>query len=625
MRNSHDSLSPKQANKRQKLDNDKENLTGVCLQAPDTDKHSERKREPLSPSKINGENVYDNKSASKRIIVIESESDGEDFDTRTSTKKAKSASKCKSMSKSGNGRKKGTKTSPNLKCNLKTLFSQSPKITPSEDPVVLLDSGSNMSDNLNKVGTCEANLCPTVVEMGSLNETLSRSDESQEEVTNARHVCDRKKTVSEGKNSCDNVRNSAKAFCDSAGMQQSSSKENDTQLNQWSCSLCTFLNYKDLKYCEICETPKKTMHNKMTHDIAANKSAKTVSGGIEISDKTMNITHSNSCKSQPDRTLKTNFTEDSPFEHFQQKQMRKGKINAAKMNIEASVESPSHSNKPLVGSEDEDPLDDHTEEYESESEEVISEGSPPVNPIAFRTAKSLWSSGRSDCNRVKGAEATNSRESHENINLQYTKANCLASFATENKEIDEKEGDTADKAKLNGDINSDRVESGIEEGNKMCQNKSCSIETNSPVRTPKQYRFRSVNRQSLGKSPLTPPVSNGYNSYEKGSEVVGGVLAECIVEKTSDIIRNRTLSGDSPDALPDLRTENFPRKNQKTSVGIIRSETEDRTGEAIGMRAETDTTEMEELFDEEEKSEGKINTNKKETVTRHQNQGKDMS
>ena len=627
MRNSLDSLSPKQANKRQKLDNDKENLTCVCSQASATDKHSERKREPLSPSKINEENVYENNSASKRIIVIESESDGEDFDTRTSTKKAKSVSKCKSMSKSGNGRRKGTKTSPNLKCNLKTLFSQSPKITPSEDPVVLLDSESNMSDNLTKVGTCEANLCPTVVEMGSLNETLSRNDESQEEITNARHVCDTKKTVLEGKNSCDNVRNSAKAFCDSAGIQQSNSKESDTQLNQWSCSVCTFLNYKDLKYCEMCETPKKTMHNKMTHDIAANKcdSAKTISRGIEISNKTMNITHSKSSKNQPDRTLKTKISQDSPFEHFQQKKMRRGKINAAKMNIEASAESPSHSDKLPIDSEDEDPLDSHIEEYESGSEEVISEGSASVNPNALRMAKTLWSFGHSECNRVKGAEATNSRESHENINDGYTKANCWASFATANKEIDHKEEDTADKAKINGDINSDRVESGTEEGNKMCQNKSCSFETNSPMRTPKQYRFRSLNRQSVEKSPLTPPAINGCNLYKKSSEVVGEVLAECIVEETSDSDRNRSLLAESADAISDLRIEGFHRENQKTHVGIVRPDKENRTEEPIEMRAETDATEMEELFGEEEKSGEKINTNKTEKVTRHQNQGKDVS
>ena len=35
--------------------------------------------------------------------------------------------------------------------------------------------------------------------------------------------------------------------------------------NQWSCSSCTFLNYKDLPECEICNTPKKKKVSKKTN------------------------------------------------------------------------------------------------------------------------------------------------------------------------------------------------------------------------------------------------------------------------------------------------------------------------------------------------------------------------
>lgn len=478
---SYSSPSPKHANKRQRLDKDTDKtrlseVSPIVPQKSGLGKKAVREKDNSSVFGASNEKKQDNRPSSKKIIVIESESDGEDFDTRDSKKK-KSTSRRKSLEKSKKDKKKLENNAKNLRCNLKVLFSKSVKnqCQSSVDPCVISDSDSNLSfnENVNKTVPSEQTLCPTALE---------RSDNNGEKEDN--YDCDTKIAVSDRLENFDSSKTSAKSVIET----QTDSKQNKVSLAHWNCGLCTFLNHKDLIYCEMCETPKKTKNNdkdikqsKLNGKIQTETEKMVAKDEIIKRDKRISTV----MRSEPEVTsdismssFKDNMELRTSFEN--------GVSTGTKVFLKKKYTNSFHD----VSDVDET-SENQIEDFNSNSENAES-GIPElsVTKSASHTLKSE-AEGLSLINRC-----------------------------------DIKENDTEQKsmAKNDSDCRSPKF-----------------INTAENVRTPKQYRFKSVNRMSVGKSPLTPPVIPSKNPRENDISILKEI-------GPSDDIRNpHTTTGNNSD------------------------------------------------------------------------------
>ena len=548
--NSCDDSSPRQASKRQKLESDSGQVNGlaklnVLSRECVASEKSASKRTPLSP--VNGEAQSEDitgRSADKRIIVIESESDGEDFDTRTSAKKSKSVSKSKSLLKSRKNRKKIENNSKSPKCNLKTMFSQCSKSNTHIEPVVVSDTDSNMSDSVNKLVSQEASLfhmSKTELLEQTSDERLNRRKESITSVS----VYDTKTRV----NSQENVKNKAKLFCDSAESALSNSKDKETKSNEWSCSVCTFLNHKDIIYCEMCETPKKSKNNKMCNE---DKKGAKVKAATDNIDETIDGKCRYSNKNHFENDLKQEVKLDFSLSAFKRKiDARNGKKCKVDVNSETSTRRPNPDS-------DDEALENPIQSYDSDSVDNTHQKSTfhektealdfPMSDLKLKTDAKIHE--RSTCYKKVESEInieklSSSQFVHESdnedplenhietynsdsddvtdkleksVNTKQTHGKEIVQFAKDSyvKDSSLAANNTPDVKKIYRTSVAESNGLDVRKSKNTGDNKEVIVENSAKdvVRSPKQYHFKSVNRLSVGKSPLRFPSSGDTNKED---------------------------------------------------------------------------------------------------------------
>ena len=458
-------------------------------------KNNERRRE-------------NNKSGDKTIVIIDSGSDGDDFDTRH--KKKKSTSKKKS-SKPGK-RKLENKDksrgdirsllSPSLASPSQNLASQS-----SADPMVLSDSESDLTvtNTLRKPESENAISRPVFTGMADTNKEVTDID-SIEGTNSANSDCDLNPVVPNRKRSANISDENNKPVCDSVPQEPGPSLETKTSCErscgQWSCSLCTFLNHKDLVVCEMCETPKKMNKTKAVIKQAADRE--------NIKEKLQGETGKMDAAATEvsiDDKKKVAVIKHKP-EVVVEFSMNGLKQN--RNNVEMHSESAKHINTPAIkkkvkrysnslhdlSSSDDEPLENQIENYNSDSEEkaasidLLSKKSVDFTPKQNHGRQSPGSVSDTPKSEMKKSHVQNNCLDRKNdVSKKLSEANCDQDVGTLNKVKAGKLGDSDCSSPKPG------TSSEVHTPKKY---------TFKPFNTPKKYRFKSVDR-SLGNSPLTPP------------------------------------------------------------------------------------------------------------------------
>ena len=522
--NNQDS-SPRQASKRQKLGNDseKENRLDKIF-SREFDENSARKRKSFSPvNKEEKSGDIPGKSDNKRIIVIDSESDGDAFDTRSSAQKSKSTSKSKKLRKSAKKNRKGENDLKSPKCNLKMLFSQSPKVNTHKEPVMMSDSDSDMNcngnDNFTEAGLPVSH--PLKKDNGT--ECPERCANNDPHKCNT-SICDIKNSSKEVDNQ-DHVQNIAKTSCANVQSPFSRSKDKDSESIEWSCSLCTFLNHKDIVYCEMCETPKKSKPNKQQVAVDTKDGDKVETSKDRIEENFRNKSHK--------REVFLSFSMSA----FKEKNKASNSKNSLEHHLHTDASSsakPSKLSNRFLDESDDETLDNQIENYDSDPEvqPCNSDTTEISNKRLMSTEQAeestllrsdwLKHAGESTVlhsdwtklDRVLSNQSTiGLKEKHDEDRKEYNE-NGKDIIMKKDDKVNDKNArkvccaTTITSNGSNDDQNSESA-SGIKDTDVKGSPKT-------PVGTQKRYRFKSVNRLSVGKSPLSSPsISKGAANSEE--------------------------------------------------------------------------------------------------------------
>ena len=524
--NNEDS-SPRQASKRQKIGNngEKENRLDKIF-SREFDENSAKKRKAFSPvNKVEKSGDVPGKSDNKRIIVIDSESDGDAFDTRSAAQKSKSTSKSKKLRKSTKKSRKGENDLKSPKCDLKTLFSQSPKVNTHKEPVTMSDSDSDMncneSDNFTEAGLPVSHTLKKDNGTGC-QERCAKNDPHKCNTS----ICDRKNSSKEGDNQ-DSSHNSAKTSCANAQSPFSRSKDKDSESVEWSCNLCTFLNHKDLAYCEMCETPKKFKPNKQQVAVDTKYSDK----GETSTDKTEENFRNKSHK----REVLLSFSMSAFKEKKKASNSKDSLEHHLLSDASSSAKSSKISNRFLDESDDDyETLDNQIENYDSDSEVQ------PCNSDTTKISnKQLMSMEQAEESTLLRSDWLKHAGESNLLHSDWTKLNRVLSNQSaiglkdkhdeDGKEHNEDGKDIImKKAEKDNDMNARReccttTITSNASNNKQNSESASDIKDadvkgspKTPVGTPKRYSFKSVNRLSVGKLPLSSPSisKGGANSEE---------------------------------------------------------------------------------------------------------------
>ena len=521
--NNEDSSS-RQASKRQKLGNngEKENRLDKIF-SREFDEKSASKRKAFSPvNKVEKSGDVSGKSDNKRIIVIDSESDEDAFDTRSAAQKSKSSSKSKKLQKSAKKNRKRENDLKSPKCNLKTLFSQSPKVNTHKEPVIMSDSDSDMngngSNNFTELGLPVSH----TLKKDNGTECPERCAKNETHKCNT-SICDIKNSSKEEDNQ-DSSQNSAKTSCASVQSPFSRSKDKDSESVEWSCSLCTFLNHKDLAYCEMCETPKKSKPNKQVA-VDTKYSEKRETSTDKIEENFRNKSNK--------REVFLSFSM-SAFKEKNKASNSKDSHEHHLHNDASSRAKPSKSSNSFLDKSDDETLDNQIENYDSDPEvQPYNSDTTEIStrqPLSIEQAEestllrsdwlkhagesTLLHSDWTKLDRVlsnqsaiglkekpdeDGIEHYEDRKDtimkeDDKVNDRNARKVCCATTITSNGSIDDQNSESA---------------TGIKDVDVKGSPKT-------PVGTQKRYRFKSVNRLSIGKSPLSSPsISKGAANGEE--------------------------------------------------------------------------------------------------------------
>ena len=532
----NEDASPRQASKRQKLGNncEKENRLDKMF-SREYDENSASKRKAFSPvNKVEKSGDAPGKSDNKRIIVIDSESDGDAFDTRSAAQKSKSTSKM--LRKSAKNRKRENELkSP--KCNLKTLFSQSPKVNTHKEPVIMSDSDSDMkcngSNNFTEAGLPVSHTLKT----DNGTECPERCANNDPHKCNT-SICDIKDSSNEVDNQ-DHVQNSAKTSCANVKSSFLRSKDKDSESVDWSCSLCTFLNHKDLAYCEMCETPKKSKPNKQQVAVDTKYSDKVETSMNKIEENLRNKSHK--------REVFLSFSMSAFKEKNKASNSKDSHEHHLLSDASSSAKSLKISNRFLDESDDET-LDNQIENYDSDPEvqpcnsdtTEISTRQPLSNEKAEESTllHSDWLKHAGESNLLRSDWLKHAGEStlmrSDWTKLDRVLSNQSAIRLKEKHDEDRKEHDEDGKDFImkkddkDNDMNARReccatTITSNASNNKQNSESATGIKDadvkgspKTPVGTQKRYHFKLVNRLSVGKSPLSSPSisKEGANSEE---------------------------------------------------------------------------------------------------------------
>ena len=524
--NNEDS-SPRQASKRQKLGNnsEKENRLDKIF-SREFDENSASKRKAFSPvNKVEKSGDVPGKSDSKRIIVIDSESDGDAFDTRSAAQKSKSTSKSKKLRKSAekNGKRENELKSP--KCNLKTLFFQSPKVNTHKEPVIMSDSDSDMncngSDNFTEAGLPVSH----TLKKDNGAECAERCAKNETHKCNT-SICDIKYSSKEVDNQ-DSVQNSAKTSCANVQSPFSRSKDKDSESVEWSCSLCTFLNHKDLVYCEMCETPKKSKPNKQQVGVETKDGDKGETSTDKIEENYRNKRHK--------KEVFLSFSMSA----FKEKNKASNSKDSHEHHLQTDASSsakPSKISKSFLDESDDETLDNRIDNYDSDPEVV-----QPFNSdtTEISTRQPLSTEQAEESTQLHSDWLKHAGESTLLLSnwtkLDRVLSNQSAIGLKEKHDEDGKEDNKDGKdiiMKKDGkdnDMNARReccttTITSNASNNKQSSESAIDIKDadikgspKTPVGTQKRYRFKSVNRLSVGKSPLSS--SSICKGAENGEEL----------------------------------------------------------------------------------------------------------
>ena len=601
---SQNSPSPKQASKRQKLDVDNDykqhskDLQGVHIG------NQTGEAGIVTPLKRGNERKKENvRSAGKTVVVIDSESDGEAFDTQH--RKKKSTSKKKNSKQSKTGKRKLENDKNKSRCDIMSLLSQKSKSQSSVEPMVVSDSESNLaiSDTVIKPVSNDRNVGSISVEIVDFHEAVS-AKYTKEKADSANSDCDLKPVVPDGTSSVKINNESAKSICDNIQEKKGTSLEikipRDVSCDQWSCSMCTFLNHKDLVFCEMCETPKK----KIKTNVVIKQHSDTEKAGEKLQAKAYQkhaVTNKTFAKDKRNVTVvkrKPEITEEFS-------------INGLKQNIDYdthfgngnSINSTSDFKKVKrysnhlhdLSSSDEEPLENQIENYDSDLEDNANDKSalPDMKSADFIQNQNH---GPQSPESVLDMPKSKTRSYSVRNNIPDGKNESSSSICETNCDVKGFKTHTEVKTDKLSDSDCSSPKPGS--SSEVHTPKQYKFK---PFNTPKQYRFKSVNR-SLQNSPLTPPpVLNGCYSkeingsmlketnYRQSPQSPDGIGRSALVSKTdTKDLDNNKLVLDGFNA----KTGGKP----KVSAGIRKDDKADNATEEATDSAEFSSPEMEELY-----------------------------
>ena len=628
---SQNSPSPKQANKRQKLNTEsgkQMHSNGALLQNRGTEvNESEEIGTPLIKTNERMKDKF--KPADKTIVVIDSGSDVEDFDTKY--RKKKSMSKKKNP-KSG---KRNLKKDDKSRQDIRGLLSQSSLSQSSADPMVLSDSDNDMSntDTISKSESKNTAPCPVDTDMAEANQ--AKSNEGSRARTNSAKLnsdCDLNTIVPNGKSSkqngkpvCDNGHEKdGLSLDDTVPFDRPHDQEADPSLvtktpcdrscDQWSCSLCTFLNHKDMVVCEMCETPKKKVKSKAVIKQTLDKETSREKLQREA-DRKAAITTETSVEDKRNVTAAKHEPEvivEFSMNGLKQNRSVRSESDSCKNTDTLKKKEKRYSNHLHVhdlSSSDEEPLENQIENYDSDSEGIVSNedlisGKSNFMPIQKPRNESLGPESVLDTPKSRINKDSSDREC-----LDKKSEFSMNDSETTNSDLHVGLGSCA-KVENNKSVYSDCVSpkpaidcSSPKPGTSSGVNTPKKY-TFKPFNTPKKYRFKSVDR-SLGNSPLTPPpILNGCYSKD-----IHGSMVKETNYRQSPQSHDVTVKSDLENAKSDIRDIDNDKpgnmlngfsgktdKMTKASVGINNVKKVKGASNEVADSAEFSSPEMEELY-----------------------------
>ena len=557
------------------------------------------------PMKINERKRENSKSAGKTIVIIDSGSDGDEFDTRHRKKKSMS------MKKSSKPGKRKLENEKNSRGDIRNLLS--PKLaSPSQnsasqssaDPMVLSDTESDLTvnDTLRKPVSGNAISRPVFTEMADTNKEVTDTD-SIEGTNSANSDCDLNPMVPNRTISANISDRNGKPVCDSVPHESGPSSETKTSCDrlcdQWSCSLCTFLNHKDLVVCEMCETPKKKDKTKAVIKHTANKEnikekLQGVTGKIDAVTTDISVEDKrNVAVVKKKREVVVEFSMNDLKENRNNDHMHfeSGKhINTVSLN--KKVKRYSNSFHDLSSSDDE-PLENQIENYDSDSEEKAASKD-------LLSKKSADFTPKQNHGQSPGSVLDTPKSKMNKYSIEKDCLDIRNEFSVKVSEATFDHGvETCTEVNTNklGDSDCSSPKPGT--SSEVYTPKKYTFK---PFNTPKKYRFKSVDR-SLGSSPLTPPpVLTGCYSkdihgsmvketnYRQSPQSHEGIGKGDLVTK-SDHIREKD---NNIPLIDDFRPKTG--KKPKVSVGINSvNKVKEDNGE-VRDSAEFSSPEMEELY-----------------------------
>ena len=566
------------------------------------------------------------KTGNKTIVVIDSGSDVEDFDTKY--RKKRSVSKKKSSKSSKRKLENGNKS----RQDIRSLLSQSSVSQSSTDPMVLSDSDNELTVGDTKRNSESENtaLQSNDTEMAEANQAVS-NEGSREGTNSANSDCDSNPAATNktqnakscskiGKTVCDNEHEKAGSSLDTnipsdmshvqeAGPSLVTKTPCDKSCDQWSCSLCTFLNHKDMVVCEMCETPKKKVKTKpvikQTLDTEASreklqreadrKAASTTETSVEDKEYVTAAKHK--------AEVMVEFSMNGLKQNKNNRSVHSESDSCIKSDSLKKKGKRYSNNLHDLSSSDEEP---RIENYDSDSDEKMAY----ENLLSKKSADFM----------LKQKENHESQSS-ESV-LDSSKFSRKIENSTENDGFDKKNEFSATVTKTNSDqgigssVKSDKL------GDTDCRSPKLAIDCSSPkpgtslgvntpkkytfkpFSTPKKYRFKSVDR-SLGNSPLTPPpILNGC--YSK--DIHGSMVKETNYRQSpqshdvtvkSDLENAKSNTRDIDNDKAGNMLNGFSAKTdkmRKASVGINNVKKVKGASNEVTDSAEFSSPEMEELY-----------------------------
>ena len=488
-----------------------------------------------------------------------------------------------------------------------SLLSQKRNSQSSVEPMVVSDSESNLaiSDTVTKPVSNDRNVGSISVEMVDFHEAVSEKY-TKEKADSANSDCNLKPVVPNGTSSVKINNESAKSICDNIQEKKGTSSEikipRDVSCDQWSCSMCTFLNHKDLVFCEMCETPKK----KIKTNVVIKQHSGTEKAGEKLpakADQKHAVTNETFLEDKRNVTVvnrKPEITAEYSMNGLKQNidydmHFRSGNSVNSASDIKKVKRYSNHLHD--LSSSDEESLENQIENYNSDLEKNTNDKSalPDVKSVDFTP---------------KQKHGPQSPESMLDMPKSKTR-----SYSVRNDIPDEKNESSASISETNCDSKGFKTHTEVKTdklGDSDCSSpkprSSTEVHTPKqytfkPFNTPKQYRFKSFNR-SLTNSPLIPPpVLNGCYSKEINSSMLKETnysqSPQSPDRKVNSDLMPKTTSKelDSCNNMPVLNGfSGNTGKKPKVSVGISKVNKMENVNQEMMDHAEFSSPEMEELF-----------------------------